>query len=155
MAWWLLQQGDTGLAEHEKIGTELRQELGDLITTFCWYADHGEAAKIPELFTLDGRISAPGMDVQGKADLTELFETRAKQAGRLSRHLWSNLRILSASPDRIEAVVTATTFIGTGDQPAMPETYVVGDSYETFEKGSDGHWRIAERRLDLAFKADS
>jgi len=143
------------LAEIFKISSELRQELGDLITTFCWYADHGEEVKIPDLFTADGRISAPGMDVQGKADLTELFEGRAKQAGRQSRHLWSNMRILSVEPDRIEAVVTATTYIGSGDQPATPESYVVGDSYETFEKGSDGQWRFAERRLDLAFKADS
>jgi|TARA_B100000315_G_C14580085_1_gene590012 hypothetical protein len=88
------QAGEAGLAEITKISSELRHELGDLITAFCWYADHGEAAKIPELFTEDGRISAP-------------------------------------------------------------ETYVVGDSYETFEKGSDGQWRFAERRLDLTFKADS
>ena len=66
------------MAKNNSIGSELRQELGDLITTFCWYADHGEAAKIPELFTKDGRISAPGMDVQGKANLTELFNGRAK-----------------------------------------------------------------------------
>jgi len=51
--------------------------------------------------------------------------------------------------------VTATTYIGTGGKPVSPETYVVGDSYETFEKNSAGAWRFKERRLDLIFKADS
>ncbi len=138
-----------------QISPQLREELGDLITSFCWYADHGEAAKIPELFTEDGCLNAPGMVVQGKADLTELFEGRAKQTDRISRHLWSNMRILSVAEDLIELVVTATTYIGTGGKPVSPETYVVGDSYETFEKNSAGAWRFKERRLDLIFKADS
>jgi hypothetical protein len=143
------------LAENNDINTALREELGDLITAFGWYADHGEAIKIPDLFTEDGRISAPGMDVEGLANLTELFEGRAKQTDRLSRHLWSNMKILSASDKRIELVVTATNYIGSGDKPATPETYVVGDSYETFEKNSEGAWRFKERRLDLIFKADN
>ena len=143
------------MAETIKIDTALREELGDLITAFGWYADHGEAIKIPGLFTEDGRISAPGMDVEGEANLTELFEARAKQTDRLSRHLWSNMKILSASDGCIELVVTATTYIGSGDKPATPETYVVGDSYETFEKNSEGAWRFKERRLDLIFKSDN
>lgn len=146
--------GEGKLVNNIKISPDLREKLGDIITAFCWYADHGKADKIPDLFTEDGCLNAPGMVVQGKADLTELFEGRAKQAGRSSRHLWSNMRILSVDADRIEAVVTATTYIGTGEPPMFPETTVVGDSYETFEKGDDGRWRFAERRLELVFKSD-
>jgi hypothetical protein len=34
MAWWLIQQGEAGLAENNSTDSELRQELGELITTF-------------------------------------------------------------------------------------------------------------------------
>mgnify|MGYP003981886593 FL=1 len=152
MSCWAKLSGEGILADN--ISSELRQELGDLITAFCWYADHGEAGKIPGLFTDDGRISAPGMDVEGKDNLIELFEGRAQQTDRLSRHLWANMKILKVESDRIELVVTATTYIGSGENPVQPETYVVGDSYETFEKNEAGEWRFLERRLDLTFKAD-
>jgi hypothetical protein len=138
---------------HDSLDPGIRQSLEALLTEFSWRADHAQGERLAELFTATGRIVTPMFTAEGREAIAAHFRARAV-AARTSRHLWSNFRLESATPTRVRAVVYILTFLREDTDPGPAKTFMVGDSFETFERDADGLWRFAERRLVVAFPPD-
>ena len=78
---------------------------------------------------------------------------RAQIAGRKTRHVWSNLRIVESHHDRLSTTAVQLTFEQPGDD--KPTQLRVSDLLDTLEKDHDGRWRFARRvisrQMALAF----
>lgn len=144
------------MTDHEgELGIQDRMAIEDLLSEFSWRVDHGCAASVAELFVEHGVITTPSFSLRGREQIAAHFARR--DAGTvLSRHQWSNLRLRSLGAGRAQAAVIVQTHLGTRTEsaPSPPERCVVGDSIEVLEKGADGVWRFAERRLDVVFSTE-
>jgi len=133
-----------------------RLAIEDLLNEFAWRVDHGRAATVSELFTEDGAITTPMFSVKGRAEIEAHFARRDADGSKVSRHQWSNLRITTLGSDRARVEVIVQTHLGTrsGTGPVQPDHVVVGDSIDIVQRGADGSWRFAERRLAIAFRTE-
>lgn len=129
-----------------------RMAIQDLLTEFGWLVDHGEAGKVAELFTENGKLVTPMFTLEGKESIARQFGERAKDTSRLSRHIWTNLRLEVLDARRIKASMAVQTYVANGVPPVSPQDIVVGDSLDIVEKGDDGVWRFSERQLVIVFK---
>lgn len=129
-----------------------RIAIEDLITAFCWRVDHGQAATVAELFSDDGRVVTPMFTLNGRAEIAAHFAKRDADKTILSRHQWTNLRLI---PDgtRVRAEMIVTTHLGVQGPPDEPRGFMVGDSLDVVEKAPDGAWRFVERTLHVAFRS--
>lgn len=134
----------------QQMTAEDRAAVEDLLTEFASRIDHGRAADVADLFTRDGRIVTPQFTLDGRDAIRAQFTERAKDGGRVSRHMWSNLRLNRIGDNRIESQCVVQTYIGSGTPPVVPQDVIVGDSLDIIAK-ENGVWRFAERRLVIAF----
>ncbi|MGY8803217.1 MAG: nuclear transport factor 2 family protein, partial [bacterium] len=79
-----------------------------LITRYCHYIDHGEAAKVADLFTADGTWTAPGVVMSGQDELRTGFTSRQENTARMSRHVCNNLLIDVIDADHAHGAVYLT-----------------------------------------------
>ena len=135
-----------------------RRAIEDLLTEFAWRADHGRADIVHELFTEDGSIRGPGLDMRGRAEIAARFAERAADPQRVSRHAWSNPRFERLDDDAVRVVTIVQTSIHRLEPgqslPAEACTFVVGDSDDVVVRGPDGQWRFRSRELGVAFRIE-
>jgi ketosteroid isomerase-like protein len=136
------------MAAAPSLDAPTRYELESLLTEFAWRVDHGEAVRVAELFTENGRIVTPMFTAEGREAIAAHFRACG---GRRTRHLWSNFRVEAVDGGGVRAVVCVVTFLRQDDEAGPAQAYMVGDSYERFERDAAGAWRFAERRLVVAF----
>src|SRR3954465_1522435 len=86
-----------------------------LVTEYCHFVDHGEAAKIAGQFTEDG-VWASARDVRtGREAIAKSFQKRQDNTARMSRHVCSNLLIDVIDENNASGVVYLTLFRHDGD----------------------------------------
>ena len=95
-----------------------------LVTEYCHLVDHGDAARIAELFTDDGVF----VGAEGRAALRDFFRARQDNAARMSRHVCDN------------------TLIDVVDGPVL-----AGEYRDVFVRTPVG-WRFVRRDLVIDFK---
>lgn len=137
----------------DTISLEDRRAVEDLLTEFGWLVDHGRAGEVAGLFTKNGVISTPMFTLDGRAEIALQFGERAKDESRISRHIWTNLRLRRQEDGRLSAQSAVQTYVANGKPPLAPDNVVVGDSLDVVEK-EGGVWRFAERRLVIAFAGE-
>ena len=125
-----------------------------LVTEYCHFVDHGEAAKIADQFTEDG-VWASARDVRiGREAIAKSFQRRQDNTARISRHVCCNLLIDVIDENNAKGVVYLTLFRHDGDpgrriSPAqLPD--VVGEYRDTFVRTADG-WRFKRREIHASF----
>ena len=64
---------------HDSERLLIERECQRLVTRYCHYVDHGDAAKIAELFSEDGVWTGPGVRMQGREQLAQGFGLREGQ----------------------------------------------------------------------------
>jgi len=133
------------------ISPEDRIAIENLLTEFGWLVDHGRAGEVADLFTEQAVLATPMFTLSGSEAIAKQFSKRAKDDTRISRHIWTNLRLTALAEDRVKAEMIVQTYVATGKPPAKTDGLVVGDSLDIVEK-QDGVWRFSERRLVVAFK---
>ncbi len=132
----------------------IERECERLVTAYCHYVDHGEAARIAELFTEDGVWASPQVTMKGRAELEQGFQARQDNAARMSRHICHNFLCDVQDANHAEGVVYLTLYRHDGDPERAlsplegPE--MVGEYRDRFERIPEG-WRIAERRTVVSF----
>ena len=84
-----------------------RFAIQDLLTEFCWLADHGQAESVAGLFLPEGVIATPMFRLEGREQIAAHFRKRDGGGTVVSRHQWSNLRLtpLANGDVRAEVVV--------------------------------------------------
>ena len=126
-----------------------------LVHRYCVLVDSGHAAAVVDLFTDDAVWSAPGIEMRGRDQLRQGFETRQRQTERVSRHVCTTFDLTRTGEDRAEGTVYLTLYrydLPAGEQRPVPlrGPALVGTYEDVFERGPDG-WRIADRRLVVDF----
>jgi hypothetical protein len=121
-----------------------------LVLAFAHFSDHLEYESLAALFTSDGIMQRPNGDLLNGRDAI-LNAYRARPAGRITRHVCSNIRITVESSDRARGLTYAVLYSGSSTGPAnghfgfKVEQQLVGEFEDEFVLTADG-WRIAVRR---------
>lgn len=128
-----------------------RHAIEQLIVEHAWLIDHGQADRVPALFTPDGRMFGVGPDKIGRDAIAAWATARAAMADRRSRHVMSNIRLQPSGPDKMRGTAVLTLFRHDGDGDSggagSPAPLMVGEYEDVFQRDATGVWRFAERRL--------
>jgi hypothetical protein len=122
-----------------------------LVQEHAWLIDHGEAGKLPDLFTGDGRLIGIGPERAGRAAIAEWAMQRQAMTDRRSRHVQTNIRLEPASEGVIHGTVVLTLHRHDGPGEGDPGPLLVGEYADVYMRCPDGRWRFAERRLTVLF----
>jgi len=136
----------------EKI--QIERECERLITLYCHLVDHGEAAKIADLFTEDGVWESPEITMTGRDQIRVGFQRRQDQSNRMSRHVCNNLLIDIVNQTEAKGTVYITLYRHDGEdgRPFSPldGPELVGEYRDYFLRTEEG-WRIDHRTVIVSF----
>jgi ketosteroid isomerase-like protein len=128
-----------------------------LVAQYCHFIDHGEAARVAELFTEDGVWTSPDATMAGREAVLAGFQRRQERAKRLSRHVCCNLLVEIQDEDHASGVVYLTLYRHDGEPgpriAPLDGPAVVGEYRDAFTRTADG-WRFARRDFVIAFMAE-
>lgn len=136
----------------------IERQCERLVTTYCHYVDHGEAARVAELFTEDGVWAGPGTRMEGHDGLRRGFQIRQENTDRTSRHVCQNFLCEVIDENNATGVVYLVLYRHDGDTtsgvaPASAPA-AVGEYRDRFTR-TDVGWRIAERRVWVSFSSEN
>ena len=127
------------------------QAIERLVEEHAWLIDHGQAGRVANLFTEDGRLLGVGPDRVGRAAIAAWADQREAMTDRRSRHVQTGIRLGPAPGGAVRGTVVLTLYRHDGPGPGSPAPLLVGEYDDTYIKGADGRWRFAERRLTVLF----
>lgn len=110
------------------MSTALLTELAALNADYWNRVDQRRDDPVDALYTEDGTLTAGSLTLTGRKAIREFFERRNAeqgQSGRVTRHVHSNLDLVSESEGRITSRSMIVVFAGAGDLPlasAPPST---------------------------------
>ena len=125
-----------------------------LVTEYCHFIDHGEAAKIAGQFTNDGVWVSARSTRSGREDIAKGFQSRQGNTARISRHVCTNLLVNVIDENNATGVVYLTLYRHDGEasrrtSPSdVPD--VVGEYRDTFVRTVEG-WRFKRREVHVSF----
>lgn len=124
---------------------------------YARYVDGGNAARIAELFTDDGKwIGADGGTMDGKAEILRAFTGRQGLTRRQSRHVITNQLVDVIDDDNATGIAYLINYrhdskTGVAEHPAPGETPKFVGDYHLEYKRVDGEWKVHNLRFDLVF----
>jgi hypothetical protein len=131
--------------------TSIERACERLVLDFAYYSDRQENEALAALFTRNGTMQRPAGDVLiGRAAILQSYESRG--AGRMTRHICTNIRITVESEDRATGLTYAIVYSANATRP--PEAHfgikadprqLVGEFEDEFVRTDEG-WRFAARR---------
>lgn len=126
-----------------------------LIYAYCHLIDHGEAAKVADLFAEDGHWISPEVTHSGQSEVATAFAARQANASRMSRHVCSTPLVEVDDANNATAVTYLQLYRHDGEPgrrisplDGLPE--FVGEYHDSFTRTPDG-WRFQTRRFIAAF----
>lgn len=135
---------------------EIERACARLVTEYCHVIDHGEAARVADLFTDDGVWRSPEVTMNGIDEVRSGFQARQDNAARMSRHVCNNLLVDVIDEDNAEGCVYLTLYRHDGEEgrPVSPlkGPVAVGEYRDRFRRTPQG-WRFAERDTRISFVA--
>ena len=112
-----------------------------LVLDFAYYSDHQEYESLANLFATDGSMHRPNGDpLTGYDAILQAY--RSRPAGRVTRHVCSNIRITVHSADRARGITYAVVYSANGNEKAEER---IGEFEDEFVRTPEG-WRFAVRR---------
>lgn len=133
----------------------IERECERLIYAYCHLVDHGEAARIAELFAEDGVWASPETTREGREAIRKAFQARQDNHGRMSRHVCSTPLVEVLDADHAAAVTYLTLYRHDGEPgrrvsplEGLPE--FVGEYQDVFVR-TPGGWRFQTRAFVGAF----
>ena len=125
-----------------------------LVTLYCHHVDHGEAARVAELFSQNGRWVSPQITMDGMEEIRRGFALRQANRERMSRHVCNNFHLEIESPDRARGCVYLTLYRYDGEPERAlsplegPE--LVGEYRDVVVRTQEG-WRFESREIVVSF----
>jgi ketosteroid isomerase-like protein len=130
-----------------------RLAIRELNDAFAHGLDHGDVDLFLSIFSEDVTYTNGARKLSGMAEMEPFFRARAG-SGRLSRHMYSALRIAFDGADRATGTSTWVTFAGEGTPPiAGTQPFVVSDVADDYRRDADGAWRISRRTITAIFQS--
>jgi hypothetical protein len=131
----------------------IRCEIEALNAEFAYLIDHDQSERVPDLFTETGSYGRnTGERSTGRAALMEAYAQRAARGTRTARHVFTNLRLVPETVDRIRGTVLLILFAEDGPPPHPAEINLVSEYEDIYERGADGVWRYAARTVTRLFQ---
>ena len=129
---------------------EIERACERLVLDFVFFSDHQQPEALSQLFASDGVMHRPGGDsLIGRDAIHKSYQSRP--AGRLTRHICTNIRITVDSADRARGVSYALIYSGNLNQPANAHfgieaepRHLIGEFEDEFIRTPEG-WRFAVR----------
>jgi SnoaL-like protein len=122
-----------------------------LVLDFAYFSDRQDYEALAALFTKHGTMERPSGDTLiGHDAILESYRSRG--AGRITRHICTNIRITVESADRARGLTYAVVYSATTSRP--PEAHfgikadarqLIGEFEDEFVRTAEG-WRFASRR---------
>lgn len=133
---------------------EIERACTRLVTQYCHFIDHGEAARVADLFTEDGVWKSPELTMEGVENLRKGFRHRQKRVERISRHVCNNVLIDVIDEDHAEGCVYLTLYNHDGDPgrtvAPLEGAQLLGEYRDWFRRTEAG-WRISRREVVVSF----
>lgn len=127
-----------------------------LLIEYSRRVDYGEAARIADLFVVDGVWRGVDLELRGQERIREWFTRREALDRRVSRHVVTNVAVRLDGPDRAEVLSYLINYRFDREQgdrrmpvPSDAPKYV-GECRDVLVRTADG-WRFAEREVSVAF----
>jgi ketosteroid isomerase-like protein len=125
-----------------------------LVTEYCHLVDHGQAAKIADLFTEDGVWASTDNTMTGREQIARNFANRERNKARMSRHVCNNLLVDVIDENNARGVVYLTLYRHDGDEgrrfSSVGPPAMIGEYRDTFENTPNG-WRFKRREISINF----
>ena len=132
----------------------IENECQRLVTLYCHYIDHGEAERVAELFSKDGRWVSDQVTMDGVEQIRKGFAQRQANAKRMSRHVCNNFHVEVQDEDHAEGCVYLTLYRHDGKEgralSRLEGPALVGEYRDSFVRTREG-WRIANRKMEASF----
>jgi len=125
-----------------------------LMIEYCHLVDHGEAARLADLFTEDGVWTSSEGTSSGRDGLRKGFQARPDMAGRMSRHVCTNALIDVLDRNSAKGVVYLTLYRhdGVPGRATSPiqTPFKIGEYRDEFKRTAAG-WKFHRRELVVSF----
>lgn len=129
---------------------EIERECERLIAQYCHFVDHGEAARIADLFTEDGTWRNINVSMDGRDGIRTGFMKRQNNQGRMSRHVCTNTLIDVISETEAKGVVYMSLYFHDGEagRETSPTDCLqkLGEYQDRYVKTDEG-WKFATREV--------
>ena len=129
----------------------LRAEVETLLADWAHAIDSGQAASAIVLFDEAAEQHLPHAASIGRAQIAAGLARRQGMACRLTRHVFSNLRVTQDAAGTLTAHAVLTLF-RTDTADRTPCIALVADLTDRYVRGEDGRLRIAYRQLQPVFQ---
>jgi hypothetical protein len=137
---------------------EIERACERLVLDFAYFSDRQDYESLVALFAPDGVMARPSGDpLAGRAAILKSYLSRP--AGRITRHICSNIRITVESQNRARGLTYAVVYSANAATP--PEAHfgikadarhLIGEFEDDFVRTDEG-WRIASRRARFVMHA--
>ena len=126
-----------------------RSACAQLISAYAWYVDQKRYEELIELFTEDGALRRPDVEVVGRTAILEVMKQRSAKV--ICRHMCSTQVISLTSSSEAEAITYFTYYQAESSDegvPGLDGPVAIGEYHDRFHRIEVG-WRFAERRVVL------
>jgi ketosteroid isomerase-like protein len=125
-----------------------------LVQLYCHWTDHGQAARVAELFTEDAVWASADNTMTGREKILKGFQSRQGNRARMSRHVCTNLLIDVHDETSASGVAYLTLYRHDGDpdrhtSPTQAPS-MIGEYRDAFVRTSEG-WRFRRREIHISF----
>lgn len=131
------------------------RECARLTHRYCRFADRGEASRLAELFTEDGRFEVPGMVLRGREQIARTFARREALTDLQTLHLCTNLDVEVLDGSTAHGWVNLCLFRRWRDEgstePVPMTTPSLVASYDDEYTRVEGRWLLASRVQRVVF----
>jgi hypothetical protein len=130
----------------------LSSHLLEVVTALWHEIDHGDGSRASSFFTEDAELTFERATFTGRAQIDGVYASRTSRGPRVSRHLVTNLHVVSQHDDTATAMSCLLLFAedGVAPRPSI-QPILVADIVDVFHRVGDD-WLIASRRLTTAFQ---
>lgn len=133
---------------------QIERECERLVTAYCHLVDHGQAARIADLFSENGVWASAEVTMNGRDEVRQGMAHRQANENRMSRHVCNNLLVEVHDEDHASGVVYLTLYRHDGEPgrklSPLDGPLLVGEYRDRFERTAEG-WKIARREIDVSF----
>lgn len=128
----------------------LRAEVETLLADWAHAIDSGQAERAIVHFADAAEQHLPGATAIGREAIAAGLARRARMTERLTRHLFSNLRVVQQQEGVTAQAVLTLWRTDTADR--SPRVALVADLTDRYVRGADGRLRIVHRQLVPVFQ---
>ncbi len=129
-------------------------QILQLNTEFAWRIDHDGGSGVAELFAANGSYhieSARGrLELDGRERIEAFYEARRMRGHRISRHLFSNLRLASLTSESAVGIIVLQLYAADGTATSSAAPVLIADFHDQYVR-HDGTWKFKSRLAQVVF----